>query len=101
MKKILYLISSIFYISFLHAGPNLMLDSSSIRGLGLAGAFSAIEGDVETVAVNPAGLAGVRTKEVVLSYFAWFEGAGFMNITGGLPLPKNIGVGAINVAFFQ
>ena len=101
MRKMSFILIFILSISLLQAGPNLMLDTSSIRGLGLAGCFTAVDSDVDAIMVNPAGLSTIKTKEVAFSYLSWFEDVGFLTLTGGLPLSKNLGVGAVNVTLFS
>jgi len=101
-KKFFYSITILLLIcSLLQAGPNLLLDTSSVRGLGLAGCFTAIDEDVEAITVNPAGLASLRNKEISLGYLSWFEDVEFYSLTSGMPLSKNIGVGALNITLFS
>lgn len=59
--------------------------------------LTAIEGDVDAMTINPAGLASMKNIEVTLSYLSLFDEAGLFAITGGIQLPGNLGVAAVNV----
>ncbi|MFA5859412.1 MAG: PorV/PorQ family protein [Elusimicrobiota bacterium] len=68
---------------------------SSARSDGMASAFIAVADDVNSLYFNPAGLTGVKRKEIQTTYSAWFENSSFGLLDYGMPLAKNncLGIG--------
>jgi len=72
---------------------------SSPRAEGMGGAFTAMEGDVNLINYNPAGLANLKDREFSLAYLLGFGELNFANILYGQP--TKWGVWGINLAYFN
>lgn len=66
----------------------LALDAVSPRVAGLAGAFVAADGGVDSLSVNPAGIAGIGTRTVSLSYENIADGVTGVQLNAAFPVPR-------------
>jgi len=66
------------------------------RPLAMAGAFSAVSDDVNSIYYSPASLTRTEQKEVSATYLKYFEdvNAGFIGYTGAISEKHYVGVGA-------
>ncbi len=91
---LLFLVCSAFGAS---KEGGLILDTNSgAKPASLAGAFTASQGDAESIWYNPAGLAGIGKIDVKATYFADITGMMNTFISASIPLnvTDNVGVGA-------
>lgn len=103
MKYIIFFL--FFYAGNLLAGPgttsaNFLKFSQSARESSLAGAYSAMGEDVNSIFANPAGLANVKGKELSLGFTSYIQSSkmGMIGFTGDLKDAKYaFGLSALNI----
>ncbi len=106
MKKIFFTVLIFIILSSgVTAGPISLMDSFSARSFSLAQADVAYKkGDLDSIFVNPAGLASLRGTSIGASYLPWFEdmqfisaGAAYSILSGG----EFYGTIGLNVSIFS
>lgn len=101
MKKILsvimlYALCSVLYAKGLGTtGASFLKIGMGARPLAMAGAFSAVSNDVNSVYYSPASLTRSEQKEVSATYLKYFEdvNAGFIGYTGKCSAQHYVGAG--------
>ena len=68
------------------AGPLLLIDSFNARSFGLAQSDVAMHGDLDSILVNPAGLASLKGISASFFYLPWFEDMNIYSFAGGYPM---------------
>ena len=76
---------------FLKVGP-------TARGMGFAGAYSAICDDASSVYWNPAGLASLDMREVSATYLKYWQGIYYGFVATAIPL-KDTGVFGVGITY--
>jgi len=76
---------------FLKVGP-------TARGMGLAGAYSAVCEDASSVYWNPAGLASLDMREVSATYLKYWQGIYYGFVASAIPL-KDTGVFGVGITY--
>ncbi len=107
MKKILLwsIVLNILFISGLNGevwevgGPALMMDSYGAREIALGDTFTGIANDINTITVNPAGLATLDSLEGNVMFMSYPMGMSFFHLAGGMPLAP--GYVATSLTFFS
>lgn len=66
----------------------------SARAVGMGGAFTGLADDISSLYYNPAGIAGLDTRQMILGYHNYFFDiqSGFAGITGRLSETETYGV---------
>lgn len=68
------------------------------RPLGMAGAFTAVADDVNSLFYNPAGLSGIQTVQVSLLYHRWLADTSYSYLALAKPI-RNVGTIAGSVFY--
>ncbi|MDA3793269.1 MAG: PorV/PorQ family protein [Elusimicrobia bacterium] len=92
MKKIisLALITGVISSTGFAGGPGttaaqfLKIDPSA-RPAGMGGAYSAVVNNSDAVFYNPAGIAGIKEREISGTYMSYFQSVNYGNIAGVIP----------------
>ncbi len=75
------------------------------RAVGLGGAYTAIGDDIGAIYYNPAGLAGMLTSEMNITYLALYQSISYEFLAFGYPLGEALpdigGTVALSAAFLQ
>lgn len=70
------------------------------KSAALGGAYSAIAGDIETLWYNPAGLAGMKNSQLLISHVSWVGDVNLEYLLFGLPINDFMAAGiAANVVY--
>jgi hypothetical protein len=72
----------------------------SARSAAMAGAYSAVAEDAETVQVNPAGLAGIQGDQVTYMQSFWAQDVSVEDLAFAMPLSKDWG-GAVMLDYLN
>lgn len=75
-------------------GADFLRLPAGARSAALAGAYSALGGDAETIYFNPAGLVDLLNPQVYLSHLAWWESVTLDSAWGVQPLNGTSALGA-------
>ena len=67
---------------------------TSVKSAGMGGAGIALAKGVDGLALNPATLASLKSKEALFMHHRWLEEVSFNYLAGVLPLKNNQGIGA-------
>ncbi|OVE77594.1 hypothetical protein BVX98_02405 [bacterium F11] len=74
-----------FFLSRGETGFSFLKIPLSARGVGLAGAFTSVEGDVGALDYNPAGLSGLSQRDITFSHIQHIEEASLQSFSVGFP----------------
>jgi len=70
------------------------------RPAALGGTYGAIGNDVNSLVLNPAGIAELKKKEVIATHISWFQGINYEYIAIGIPVNFGvIGIGINSVSY--
>lgn len=69
------------------SGAQILLQDQGARPAGMAGAYTALAGDINSLGSNPAGLADLGKAELTFMHFSGIEGLGTEWLAGGAPVP--------------
>jgi len=72
---------------------------ASARAGGMGQVVSAMEGDINLIHYNPAGIASLSNPELGVAYMLGFGDIQFLNISCGLPLGG--GIAGVSVSYFN
>ncbi|MBU1077753.1 MAG: PorV/PorQ family protein [Spirochaetes bacterium] len=95
---------TVILISSAFTRPLLLMDSFSARNFSLAQSDITMKGDLDSISVNPAGLAQVKGLTAGLYYLSWFEEMRCYSITAGTPIhikKRSYGTLALNISAFS
>lgn len=74
--------------------------NSSVRSSALAGSNAAVMEGIQSVFLNPAGLASIRKLNIYTQYSRWLDGINIGYLSLGWPFTRNSNIG-INVGYMQ
>jgi len=86
MKELFIIIFLILLIGITQAGPLLLVDSFNARSYSIAQADVSTTADIDSILVNPAGLAGLKSVSASIFYLPWFEDMNIFSLSAGYPL---------------
>lgn len=105
MRRFSFLMASLLAAGSVQAGgagstgaPFLKVPINA-RGVGMAGAYTAINGDVTTMEYNPAGLAGIQRGDISLTYIDHLEDTSFQSAGFAFPFGKSADAATQSFAF--
>jgi hypothetical protein len=79
--------------------PFLSLDPAA-RPAAMAGAYTAMSGNIDTLPSNPGGLATLEVKQAAFTHAEWFVGTRYDYMAFGAPTPAgNFGISAIRLGY--
>jgi hypothetical protein len=78
------------------SGAQILQQDLGARPAGLAGAYTALGGDIDCLGWNPAGLADLTHTELTFMHFGGIEGLGTQWLAGATPIP---GLGTLGGQF--
>lgn len=99
--KIFLITFNILIFSSLSFGTinSLNLDAISAKQLAMGEVSVGITGDLNSIAVNPAGLNMLNAPQLSFMYYLAFENNGYFSVSIGSPLPKKYG--SLGVSFID
>ncbi|OGS43924.1 MAG: hypothetical protein A2539_03555 [Elusimicrobia bacterium RIFOXYD2_FULL_34_15] len=101
MKNLRILIISLIIITFLtdikycvgSTSSEFLLLPKSARVAAIAGAFTAVADDSNSIFYNPAGMSFIKQNDISFTHSSWLESINFENISCVLPLKNKYSIG--------